>query len=174
MYHRNSLSLWQQTFSGTFALFVRFKAQGLFFEAFFPSLWDLLNHPSRFFGIASCTTVNRLRDSFGFIRCHLIIRVVDSDPSNYYPRASSVVLSFELWTPIPRILSFWPAAPLAYSSSGFRSHGSPFYNIYLCYEVCRTFGLLFEGVCHNLPSLCIEAISAITMTCYGHQSPDSL
>jgi hypothetical protein len=140
----------------------------------FPSLWDLLNQPSRFFGIASCTTVNRSRDSFGFIRCHLIIRFVDSDPSNYYPRSSNVVLSFELWTPIRQILYFRPAAPLAYSSSGFRSHGSPFYNISLCYEVCTTFGLLFKGVCHNLPSLCIQAISTITMTCYGHQSPDSL
>jgi hypothetical protein len=28
--------------------------------------------------------------------------------------------------------------------------------------------------CHDLPRLCIQAISAITMTCYGRQSLDSL
>jgi hypothetical protein len=61
------------------------KSKDCIFLSMFPSLWDLLNQPSRFFGVASCTTINRSRDSFGFIRCHLIIRVVDSDPSNYRP-----------------------------------------------------------------------------------------
>jgi hypothetical protein len=37
MYHQNSLSSSRREFSGTFALFVRFEAQGLFFEA--PSWW---------------------------------------------------------------------------------------------------------------------------------------
>jgi hypothetical protein len=83
-----------------------------------------LNQPSRSFGVASCTTASYSRDSFGFIRCRLIIRVVVSDHSNYYHWASSAVLSFELWTPIPRILSFQSAVPLAYSSIGFWSHGS--------------------------------------------------
>jgi hypothetical protein len=51
-----------------------------------------LNQPSRFFGVASCMTASYSRDSFGFIRCRLFIRVVDFDPSNYFPWASSAVL----------------------------------------------------------------------------------
>jgi hypothetical protein len=91
-----------------------------------------LNQPSRFFGVASCMAASYSRDSFGFIQCHLTIRVVDSVPSNYFPaaapsyysscgsrcfRASSAVLLFKLWTPIPRIISFRPTAPLSYSSN---------------------------------------------------------
>jgi hypothetical protein len=42
-----------------------------------------------------------LRESFGFIRPRLAIRVVDFDPSNYSLWASSAVLLFELWILIP-------------------------------------------------------------------------
>jgi hypothetical protein len=176
MYHRNPPSLWQRTFSGAFAFFVRFKVQGLFFskhfsfslgsfksalEVFRRSVLHDYKPLEGYFWIysmpsyhSSCELRSLKLSPLGQ-QCHLIIRVVDSDPSKCRPWASSTVLSFELWTPIPRILSFRPASPLAHSSSGFRSHGSPFYNIPLCYEVCRTFGLLFEGVSHNLPSLCI-------------------
>jgi hypothetical protein len=80
-----------------------------------------LNQPSRFFGVASCMTASSSRDSFGFIRCRLTIRVVDSVPSNYFPWASRAVLSFELWTPIPQIISFRLAAPSYHSSCGLRS-----------------------------------------------------
>jgi hypothetical protein len=54
---------------------------------------------------------------------HLVIRVVDSDPLNYFLWSSSAILSFELWTPIPRIITLGPAAPSYHSSCGFRSLG---------------------------------------------------
>jgi hypothetical protein len=62
-----------------------------------------------------------LREFVGFIRPRLAIRVVDSDPSNYSPWASSAVLPFELWIPIPRIIPHRLAAPSCHSSCGFRS-----------------------------------------------------
>jgi hypothetical protein len=60
-------------------------------------------------------------------------------------------LLFELWISVPQISSFRPAAPLYYLNSEFRFHDHFFrdYNI-------------------------SQAISAIIMTNYGHQFPDSL
>jgi hypothetical protein len=104
------------------------------------------------------------------------IRVVDFAPSSYLLWASSAVLLFKLWTPVPRIISFRPAAPLSYSSSRFQSHGS-FLSGLQHTPVLPGLQYLFsiiQGHFHSLPRLCIRAISAITMTNYGHQSPDFL
>jgi hypothetical protein len=51
----------------------------------------------------------------------LAIRVVDSDPLKYSLWASSVVLLFELWIPIPRIILYGLAALSYHSSRGLRS-----------------------------------------------------
>jgi hypothetical protein len=96
----------------------------LFFEA--PSfhsglIFGIFGSTLEVFGVASCMTASSSSNSFGFIRCHLIIRVVDSAPSNYFLWASSAVLLFELWILLPQIISFGPAAPFYYSSCGFCS-----------------------------------------------------
>jgi hypothetical protein len=103
----------------------------------------------------------------------LIIRVVDSGPSNYFLWANSAVLLFELWTLIPRVISFWPAAPRFYSNSKSRFHGSLLSGLQHPY-VLQGLQYLFivRGCFHSPPSLCIWAISVITMTKYGHQFPN--
>jgi hypothetical protein len=61
-----------------------------------------LNRPLEgFFSLAPRMIADTLRESFGFIRPRLAIRVVDFDPSNYSLWARSAVLLFELWIPIP-------------------------------------------------------------------------
>jgi hypothetical protein len=80
-----------------------------------------LNQPSRFFSVAFGMIASSSRDSFGFIRYRLVIPVVDSDPSNYFFGASCAVLSFELWTPIPRIISLGLAAMSYHLSCGCHS-----------------------------------------------------
>jgi hypothetical protein len=58
--------------------------------------------------------------SWGF-RCLCNIRVMIICPSNRSPRIFDASVVFELWISIPRIILFRPAAPLWYSSCGFRS-----------------------------------------------------
>jgi hypothetical protein len=165
------------------------------FRRVFPFFRIFQIRPPGFFSVASCTIANRSRDSFGFIRHHLIIRVVDSDPSNYYLWASSVVRSFKLWTLIPRFITFGPVVSSYHSSCGLRSFelflfGQQHHwfirvvdsgltgHLFATYPCTARFAgpsVCYSRVfCHDLPNLCTQAISAITMTCYGHQSPDSL
>jgi hypothetical protein len=107
-------------------------------------------------------------------RC-LIIRVVDSGPSNYFLWASSVVLLFELWTLIPRVISFRPAAPWFYSSSKPRFHGSLLSGLQHPYErQGLQYLFIVWGHFHSPPRLCIRAINALIVTNNGHQFPDFL
>jgi hypothetical protein len=95
----------------------------LLFEVWIPIIRIIPHGPA----VPSCYSRCGLRSlglfSMGQQR-RLAIRVVDFDPSNYFPWASSAVPSFESWASVPRISSFRLAAPLAYLNSGSRSRGS--------------------------------------------------
>jgi hypothetical protein len=80
-----------------------------------------------------------------------------------------------LWILVPRVISFWPAAPLYYSNSGFEFHGSLLSGLQHLYMLqglqCH---FIIRGCFHSPPSLFVQAISAIIMTNNGHQSLDFL